>query len=41
MIPAKFGKNPASSLLGEAIVYNARRTTHDGRRTSNDHNSSP
>ena len=25
----------------EAIVDDVRRATHDGRRTSNDHNSSP
>ena len=32
--PTKFCKNPAS-LLKQLL------TTHDGRRTSNDHNSSP
>ena len=44
IIPTKFGKNPASNLGGDvlkAIVSNARGTTNNGQRTSNDHNSSP
>ena len=39
IIPTKFGQNPASSLGGDILWSNCwRRTTHDGRRTSNDHN---
>ena len=37
IIPTKFGQNPASSL-GEDVVWS---NCWDGRRTSNDHNSSP
>ena len=40
-VPTKFGQNPASSLGGDILWSNCwRRTTHNGRRTSNDHNSS-
>ena len=39
-IPTKFGQNPASSL-GDVVWSNGwQRRTHDGRRTSIDHNSS-
>ena len=42
IISSKFGQNPASSLGRDVIWSNCgRRTTHDGRRTPNDHNSSP
>ena len=42
IIPAKFGPNPASNFGGDVLWSNCwRRTTHEGRRTSNDHNSSP
>ena len=42
IIPTKFGQNPASSLGGDVVWSNCwRQTIHDGRRTSNDHNSSP
>ena len=42
IISSKFGQNPASSL-GIGVIWSncGRRTTHDGRRTPNDHNSSP
>ena len=41
IIPTKFGQNPASSLRDHVLWSNCwQRTTHDARRTSNDHKSS-